>query len=250
VVCLCIHPCCHTYADHVHLSTAGPFGTAGLAGCVCVRPNVCAPRGQVLCCIVSAMSGICVPGAVHRVMLAACGHPRPRMGVGTLFAFRIGRFLVGPTGLEAQQPSRSSTPSLGAWLCLWGSSPPPTGAERRAVWNLVWLVSWVSEIRPAGLGLTVAWIVRYRAASDFVLSLDFSIWISLFVSEVPVVLPSSSWAVLVAWTGESTFWPSLIPLGFANSISGASVSSRSVHLLIRRCCGSCVSFQTILKRMR
>ena len=30
-----------------HLRTAGPHGTAGLAGCVCVRPSVCAPRDQV-----------------------------------------------------------------------------------------------------------------------------------------------------------------------------------------------------------
>ena len=56
--------------------------------------------------------------------LAACGHPRPWTGVGTRFAFGTGRFLVGPAGLEDRQPSRSSSPLLGAWPFLSGALPP------------------------------------------------------------------------------------------------------------------------------
>ena len=55
---------------------------------------------------------------------AACGHPRPRTGVGTLLALRIGGFVTGPIGPGTWQPSRSSTPRLGAWPCPRGASAP------------------------------------------------------------------------------------------------------------------------------
>ena len=77
-------------------------------------------------------------------------------GWGTRFAFGSGRLLMGPAGLEAWQPSWSSTPSLGAWPYLWGASPPTYRCTKASsVDEGVW-VSGVSEIRPAGLGLTCA----------------------------------------------------------------------------------------------
>ena len=77
-------------------------------------------------------------------------------GWGTRLAFGSGRFLMGPAGLEARQPSRSSTPPLGAWPYLWGASPPTYRCTKASSVDVFWWVSGVSEIRPAGLGLTGA----------------------------------------------------------------------------------------------
>ena len=49
-----------------HLRTAGPHGTAGLAGCVCVRPSVCAPRDQVF--IYHSVSVYCTSYAMVLVL--------------------------------------------------------------------------------------------------------------------------------------------------------------------------------------
>ena len=92
--------------------------------------------------------------------LAACGHPRPWTGVGTRFAFGTGRFLVGPAGLEDRQPSRSSSPSLGAWPYLWGFFSPHLPVHEGAQCGLCCSVSWISEIWPAGLGLSIAHPMR------------------------------------------------------------------------------------------
>ena len=77
-------------------------------------------------------------------------------GWGTRFAFGSGRFLMGPAGLGARQPSWSSTPSLGAWPYLWGRFAPHLPVHKGQQCGLECSVSWVSEIRPAGLGLTCA----------------------------------------------------------------------------------------------
>ena len=63
---------------------------------------------------------------------------------------------MGPAGLEARQPSWSSTPSLGAWPYLWGGVAPHLPVHKGQQCGGVDVVSGVSEIRPAGLGLTYA----------------------------------------------------------------------------------------------
>ena len=86
---------------------------------------------------------------------AACDHPRPRARVETLLALGIGGFVTGPAGPETWQPSRCSTPSLGAWPCLRGASAPALPVHQGAQCDVVWGFT-RSKIGPAGIGLMVS----------------------------------------------------------------------------------------------
>jgi len=148
------HTCC---ADLEHLRTAGPAGTAGLAGCVCVRPIVCAPRDQVCIAMFIAMSLVYLCPA--RCATRAAGRLRPPPspdGGGDTVRLWHRSFPCGPDWARGTAAEPELYPFAGGLALPLGVLPPPTGAERRAVWTILCSVSWVSEIRPAGLGLTFA----------------------------------------------------------------------------------------------
>ena len=91
---------------------------------------------------------------------AACGHPRPRTGVGTLLALSTGGFVTGPFGPGTWQPSRSSTPLLGAWPCLRGASAPALLVQQGLQWSFC-VVFPRSRCRPAG---TLCFTIRRISA--------------------------------------------------------------------------------------
>ncbi len=90
-------------------------------------------QGLVLFCVLAAR-GVSTNTSGNT---AACDHPRPRTGVGTLLALGIGGFVTGPTGPGTWQPSWSSTPPLGAWPCLRGASAPTLPVQQGAQCDVV-----------------------------------------------------------------------------------------------------------------
>jgi hypothetical protein len=175
LVCLCIQPFCHTSVDHtcsadpVHL--AGPAGTAGPAGCVCVRPIVCAPRDQVFIAI------ILIYGCLARCATRAYGRLRPPPfpdGGGDTSRLWHRSFPCGPGWARGMVAEPELYPLFGGLAVPLGVSPPRLLVQKGEQCGLSCSVSWVSEIRPAGLGLTFAvpLRVRDRVASDLCLNLD------------------------------------------------------------------------------